>query len=54
MNSSTDRNIIKFYLGEETRPVIGIIDNSESHSIFEVQIKKALNLIKIKNYSLKL
>lgn len=48
MNSSTDRNIIKFYLGEETRPVIDIIDNSESHSIFEVQIKKALNLIKEK------
>lgn len=48
MNSSTDRNIIKFYLGEETRPVIDIIDNSESHTIFEVQIKKALNLIKEK------
>ncbi len=48
MNSSTDRNIIKFYLGEETRPVIDIIDNSETHSIFEVQIKKALNLIKEK------
>lgn len=53
MNSSTDRNIIKFYLGEETHPVI---DNSKerlNHSIFKNQIEKAIDIIKEKIRTIK-
>lgn len=53
MNSSTDQNIIKFYLGEETHPVI---DNSKerlNHSIFKNQIEKAIDIIKEKIRTIK-